>query len=75
MPSLEGVTASSTPSERLSPTYLDTDDLRLALWGISLRHRVGEGWTVKLPVEHNDSLFARTEHTFAGNSTRRQPRP
>jgi hypothetical protein len=67
---VEGVTASSMPSERLSTTYLDTDDLRLARWGVSLRHRVGEGWTVKLPAEHNDSLLARTEHTFAGKGAR-----
>ena len=73
MPSLEGVakgvTVSSIPSERLSTTYLDTDDLRLARWGVSLRHRVGQGWTVKLPGEHDDSMLARTEHTFAGNGT------
>jgi CHAD domain-containing protein len=74
MPSLEGVaegvTASSIPSVRLATTYLDTDDLRLARWGVSLRHRVGEGWTVKLPAEQDVSLLARMEHTFAGNGDR-----
>jgi len=74
MPSFEGVAegvkASPRPSEKLSTTYLDTDDFRLARWGVSLRRRVGEGWTVKLPADHNDSLLVRTEHTFAGNYTR-----
>ena len=26
----------------------DTPDLRLARWGVSLRRRAGEGWTLKL---------------------------
>ena len=36
---------------RLETVYFDTGDLRLARWGISLRHREGQGWTVKLPPE------------------------
>ncbi|HJS49659.1 MAG TPA: hypothetical protein VJ745_05000, partial [Gaiellaceae bacterium] len=43
MPSLEGladgITASPREPERLSTTYFDTDDLRLARWGVSVRHR------------------------------------
>ncbi len=38
----------------LSASYLDTDDLRLARWKVSLRRREGgsdEGWHLKLPVE------------------------
>jgi len=37
----------------LSATYFDTDDLRLARWGITLRRREGggdAGWHLKLPV-------------------------
>lgn len=74
MPSLDGladgVTASAREPERLSTTYLDTDDLRLARWKVSLRHRLGEGWTVKLPPEGNGALLVRPEHTFGGNGRR-----
>ena len=56
--------------ERLSTTYLDTDDLRLARWGVSFRHRLGEGWTVKLPPEDGGALLVRGEFTFAGNGRR-----
>lgn len=74
MPSLDGlangVTSSPREPERLSTTYLDTDDLRLARWGVSLRHRVGEGWTVKLPPQGDGALLVRSELTFAGNGRR-----
>jgi len=46
---LEGVTADAADEKRLETVYHDTPDLRLARWGVSLRHRAGEGWTVKLP--------------------------
>jgi len=46
---------------RLSATHYDTDDLRLARWGASLRRRTGEGWTVKLPVQAAGQLLAREE--------------
>lgn len=74
MPSLDGIAAGVTPSrqeaERLSTTYLDTDDLRLARWGASFRHRVGEGWTVKLPPQGGGALLVRSELTFEGNGRR-----
>jgi CHAD domain-containing protein len=66
----DGVTAAQHEPERLSTTYLDTDDLRLARWGLSFRHRAGQGWTVKLPPEDNGTLLARREITFAGSSRR-----
>jgi CHAD domain-containing protein len=66
----EGVTAAPQEPERLSTTYLDTDDLRLARWGVSFRHRAGQGWTVKLPTEGDGALLARPEITFAGNGRR-----
>jgi CHAD domain-containing protein len=41
------------PAQELRATYYDTVDRRLARWGITLRHRSGEGdepaWTLKLP--------------------------
>lgn len=66
----EGVAAAPQEPERLSTTYLDTDDLRLARWGVSFRHRAGQGWTVKLPAEGDGTLLARPEITFAGNGRR-----
>jgi CHAD domain-containing protein len=52
LPSLEGVVEGAVvgPPEvlRLETVYHDTPDLRLARWGVSLRHRGGEGWTLKL---------------------------
>ena len=74
MPSFAGLadapTASPEEAERLSTTYLDTDDLRLARWGVSLRHRDGQGWTVKLPPETDGTLLVRPELEFAGNGLR-----
>jgi CHAD domain-containing protein len=63
---VEGVEAVPVPPQRLSATYFDTDDLRLARWGASLRRRSGEGWTVKLPVAADRQLLAREEVTFPG---------
>jgi CHAD domain-containing protein len=61
------------PHERtvrtLVATYYDTDDLRLARWGATLRFRTGdEGpgkWTLKLP-EADDGSSARAELDFPG---------
>jgi CHAD domain-containing protein len=75
---------------RLHTTYYDTDDLRLARWGASLRYRQGEGWTLKLAGPAKSGAVYRTEHTFTGDPDRipdaaldlaaallrgRQPRP
>jgi len=70
---VNGATAVAREPERLSTTYLDTEDLRLARWGVSLRYRLGEGWTLKLPVEQQGPLLVRDELTFEGNG-RRPPR-
>jgi hypothetical protein len=55
MPPLEGlgedVLTISHDAERLHTVYFDTSDFRLARWGVSLRHREGQGWTTKLPPE------------------------
>ncbi len=52
LPSLEGAIEGSVVGQpevlRLETVYHDTPDLRLARWGVSLRHRAGEGWTLKL---------------------------
>ena len=51
---------------RLETVYFDTEDLRLARWGISLRHRQGQGWTVKLPPEGDGVMLSRGEFAFPG---------
>ncbi len=62
-----------TPPEavRLETVYYDTPDLRLARWGVSLRHRVGEGWTLKLAPPpaagaRPAAVLEREELTFQG---------
>ena len=64
---LGGTTVRSAPPERNDTTYYDTEDLRLARWGASLRHRPGEGWTVKLPAERDAPFLVRPEIVFEGN--------
>ena len=54
------VRAETPETVRLQATYYDTDDLRLARSGASLRYREPEGWTVKLPIRRDDGL-ARDE--------------
>ena len=63
---LGGATVRHAPPERNATTYYDTDDLRLARWGASLRHRPGEGWTVKLPAERDAPFLVRPEIVFDG---------
>ena len=53
---------------RFETVYVDTPDLRLAGWGLSLRHRSGEGWTLKLPPSESGALVEREEIEFAGAS-------
>jgi CHAD domain-containing protein len=50
----EGGEVVAQPRVTLTATYYDTDDLRLARAGVSLRHRRGDAkpWTVKLPADH-----------------------
>jgi len=59
--------------ERLQTVYFDTGDFRLARWGISLRHREGEGWTTKLPPEDGGDLLIRGEFTFPGEEATSPP--
>src|SRR4029453_12228956 len=70
MPSIYGLVGPivrQAPPERNETTYFDTDDLRLARWGASLRHRPGEGWTVKLPAERDAPFLVRPEIVFEGD--------
>jgi CHAD domain-containing protein len=51
---------------RLHTVYWDTGDLRLTRWGCSLRFRLHDGWTLKLPVPRNGDALRREEHEFPG---------
>ncbi|TMD51711.1 MAG: CYTH and CHAD domain-containing protein [Chloroflexi bacterium] len=65
---LPGVEAEQPEFVRMQTIYHDTPDLRLARWGCSLRHRSGEGWTLKLPTSATGPLLERTELTFPGGA-------
>lgn len=62
---LDGYTASPVQAKTLTTVYFDTADLRLIRWGCSLRHRKGEGWTLKLPAGNAPAgAMRRYEHVF-----------
>src|SRR5690348_11375653 len=65
---VDGVTVGEPETLRLETVYYDTSDLRLARWGVSLRRRAGEGWTLKLPPTTTDGLIERDELTFESNA-------
>lgn len=70
---IDGVRAEPAEEKRLDTVYHDTPDLRLARWGVSLRHRAGEGWTLKLPqaaVPRPNGGVAREELEFEGRRGR-----
>jgi CHAD domain-containing protein len=64
----EGMTVGAVPTRTLEAVYHDTADLRLARWGVTVRHRSGdgEGWTVKLPDGTDGPALVRREVTFDG---------
>lgn len=71
---LPGVVASPLPDANLQAIYIDTADLRLMRWGVTLRHRLdavgGTGaeseWTVKLPGAADGVALVRTEVSWPG---------
>lgn len=69
---IEGVTVVPVETVRMETVYYDTPDLRLARWGVSLRHRSGEGWTLKLApppaTPGHTAILERDELTFAGGA-------
>jgi CHAD domain-containing protein len=72
---IEGVAVTPPEAVRLETVYFDTPDLRLARWGVSLRHRAGEGWTLKLPPKDaagqpQGALLERDELEFQGGAKR-----
>jgi CHAD domain-containing protein len=69
----DGLVATAPRERRYATVYLDTPELDVARWGSSLRHREGEGWTVKLPSRSEGDLLVRGEHVFDGAASNRQP--
>src|SRR5207302_9589101 len=70
---IEGVAVAPPETVRMETVYYDTPDLRLARWGVSLRHRAGEGWTLKLAPPPSApgkpaAVLERAELTFQGRS-------
>ena len=77
MPDLDGLVPGARvellPPLRLTATYYDTADLRLARWGVTVRHRTSVPptselpWTVKLPAgPGGGETLARRELEFSG---------
>lgn len=72
LPALDGVADDVTAVPRVPRTlvavYYDTPDLRLVRWGVTVRHRTGDGdgWTVKLPEGEDGPALVRRELTFEG---------
>jgi CHAD domain-containing protein len=79
MPEMDGIVPGvrAAPQEPrfLEATYFDTADLRLARWGASLRHRGGQGWTVKLAAGGTGDVLLREEHPFPGDDPAAPPPP
>ncbi|HEU5004118.1 MAG TPA: CYTH and CHAD domain-containing protein [Actinomycetota bacterium] len=75
-PPESAVVAVAQERKNFQTVYVDTPDLRLARWGCSLRHRSGEGWTLKLPTASaSGPLLVRGEYTFEGEATGPNPKP
>lgn len=64
--------ATALDKKSYQTAYFDTADLRLARWGCSLRHRSGEGWTLKLPTSAagEGPLLVRGEYFYEGDATK-----
>jgi CHAD domain-containing protein len=70
---IEGVAVAPAETVRMETVYFDTPDLRLARWGVSLRRRAGEGWTLKLDQPPSapgkpGAMLERNELTFQGGA-------
>jgi CHAD domain-containing protein len=68
----DGIEVEVEPPARLDTTYYDTAELHLARWGLSLRYRRGEGWTLKLPAAAaaGAGVLARSELVFPAPARR-----
>jgi CHAD domain-containing protein len=64
---VDGATPDDVDEPQISDVYYDTADLRLARWGCTLRHRLGEGWAVKIPGPSKGIVLDREEVILAGD--------
>src|SRR6266576_2802244 len=70
---VEGLEVAAPETVRMETVSFDTPDLRLARWGVSLRRRAGEGWTLKLSDPPSSpskpsAVLERNELTFEGGA-------
>ncbi len=66
---IDGLSAVGAEPQRYHTVYMDTPDLRVARWGCSLRHREGQGWTVKLPpADQEGPALLRAEQHVPGDA-------
>lgn len=65
-----GVVATALTSERLSSTYYDTADLRLARWGVTVRYRSAEPGPRPRPTAHPEAPDTGGAATGAARSDR-----
>ncbi len=71
---IPGLVATRLPDAKLQAIYVDTADLRLMRWGVTLRHRrdafggagAESGWTVKLPMVADGVAVVRNELSWPG---------
>lgn len=64
---ISGATLGEATERMIDDIYYDTADLRLARWGCTLRHRDGDGWTVKIPGASKGQVLDREEVVIAGD--------
>jgi CHAD domain-containing protein len=63
----DGVVPGPQQEGRTETVHYDTPDLRLARWGISLRHRRGEGWTLGFPANARQPAAGHRSLRFEGS--------
>jgi CHAD domain-containing protein len=64
---IAGAELGEVEERMIDDIYYDTADLRLARWGCTLRHRGGEGWTVKVPGPSQGVVLDREEVVLGGD--------
>ncbi len=65
---VDGLRLGASWDEQLDTAYFDTSELRLLRHDVTLRRRLGEGWTIKLPESARGQALIRREHVFAGDT-------
>lgn len=66
--SLAGGSLGAAETRHIEDVYHDAPDLRLARFGVTLRWREGDGWTVKLPISRSERALDRHELVVPGDA-------